>query len=64
MMGLQTMHQGRFFYDFCLADHVPADHQLRRIDGVLDLGDVRRQLIPFYSHTGRPSVDPDLMIRM
>ena len=64
MMGLQTTDQGRFFYDFCLEDHVPADHLLRRIDGVLDLGDVRRQLIPFYSHTGRPSVDPDLMIRM
>ncbi len=64
MMGLQTTDQGRFFYDFCLEDHVPADHLLRRIDGVLDLGDVRRQLIPFYSHTGRPSVDPELMIRM
>ncbi len=54
MMGLQTTDQGRFFYDFCLEDHVPADHLLRRIDGVLDLGAVRRQLIPFYSHTGRP----------
>ena len=64
MMGLQTTDQGRFFYDFCLADHVPTDHLLRRIDRVLDLGDIRRQLIPFYSHTGRPSVDPELMIRM
>ncbi len=64
MMGLQTTDQGRFFYDFCLEDHVPADHLLRRIDRVLDLGDIRRQLIPFYSHTGRPSVDPELMIRM
>lgn len=64
MMGLQTTDQGRFFYDFCLDDHVPVDHLLRRIDGFLDLSDVRRQLEPFYSHTGRPSVDPELMLRM
>jgi len=64
MMGLQRTDQGRFFYDFCLEDHVPADHLLRRIDGVLDLGEVRAQLKSFYSHTGRPSVDPELMIRM
>ena len=64
MMGRQDADQRRFFYDFCLDDHVPRDHLLRRIDAVLDLGAVRAQLKPFYSHTGRPSVDPELMMRM
>ncbi len=64
MMGRQTTDQRRFFYDFCLEDHVPADHLLRRIDGLLDLGEVRQQLRPHYSAMGRPSVDPELMIRM
>jgi transposase len=64
MIGLQRVEQGRLFYDFRLEDHVPADHLLRRIECVLDLNDVRQQLRAFYSHTGRPSVDPELMIRM
>ncbi len=63
MMGFQSAPE-RLFYDFCLEDHVPDDHLLRRIDQFLDLGDVRQELKPFYSHIGRPSVDPELMIRM
>ena len=63
MMGVQAA-AARLFYDFCLDDHVPADHQLRGIDRHLDLEDVRNGLKPFYSSTGRPSVDPELMIRM
>jgi transposase len=54
----------RLFYDFCLDDHVPSDHILRSIDRHLDLDDVRQALKPFYSSTGRPSIDPELMIRM
>ena len=64
MMGRQSADQRRFFYDFCLEEQVPLDHLLRQIDRLLDLGTVRRQLKPFYSHMGRPSVDPELMIRM
>ena len=64
MMGRQSADQGRFFYDFCLEDHVPADHLLRRIDGLLDLDAVRQELTSHYSAMGRPSVDPELMIRM
>jgi len=64
MMGRQSVDQSRFFYDFCVEDHVPADHVLRQIDRLLDLDAVRQQLKPFYSHLGRPSVDPELMIRM
>jgi transposase len=64
MMGQQAGIQDRLFYSFNLDHHVPADHLLRRIDRFLDLGGLRRHLASFYSHTGRPSVDPELMIRM
>ena len=64
MMGTTGGDQNRLFYSFNLDKHVPADHLLRRIDHFLDLSELRRQLEPFYSHTGRPSVDPELMIRM
>jgi hypothetical protein len=52
------------FYNFSLDRHVPADHLLRSIDRFVDFGDLRRHLAPFYSQTDRPSVDPELMIRM
>jgi transposase len=64
MMGQQAAAQDQLFYSFNLDTHVPADHLLRRIDRVLDLSELRQHLAPFYSHTGRPSVDPQLMIRM
>ncbi len=54
----------QLFYDFRLEDHVPADHMLRGIDLFLDLSALRTELVPFYSNIGRPSIDPDLMIRM
>ncbi len=43
---------------------MPADHQVRAIDRVLDLSWVRRDLAPYYSHTGRPSINPVLFLRM
>ncbi len=64
MLGRLSNDQSKFFYDFDLNEHVPADHLLRRIDAVLDLGWLHSELSPFYSHTGRPSIDPELMIRM
>src|SRR5881409_2807312 len=63
MMGTQVAPE-RLFYDFCLEDHVPDDHLLRRIDRFLDLSDVRQTLKSFYCSIGRPSIDPELMIRM
>ena len=63
MMGVQAT-AARLFYDFCLDEHVPSDHLLRRIDLHLVLDEVRQALKPFYSSTGRPSIDPELMIRM
>ena len=64
MMGQNSGNQNRLFYSFNLEEHVPKNHLLRGIDQFLDLSDLRAYLAPFYSHTGRPSVDPELMIRM
>ena len=64
MMGTAVGRQDRLFYSFNLEDRVPADHLLRQIDAVLDLSWLRGALAPFYSHTGCPSVDPVLLIRM
>jgi transposase len=64
MMGERSGGQDRLFYAFDLEEMVPRDHLLRRIDAVLDLDWLRSELAPFYSHTGRPSICPELMIRM
>jgi transposase len=63
-MGRRERGQGQFFYAFDLDKVVPADHLVRQIDGVLDLDWVHKELASYYSHTGRPSIDPVLMIRM
>jgi transposase len=64
MMGRRERGQGQFFYSFDLDRVVPPDHLVRQIDGILDLGWVHKELGSYYSHTGRPSIDPVLMIRM
>ena len=64
MMGERTVMQEALFYSFRIEDHVPQDHLLRSVDRFVDLTGVREHLKPFYSSTGRPSVDPELMIRM
>lgn len=64
MMGELPASQNALFYDFCLEDYVPQDHLLRQIDQFLDFSELRTYLSSYYSHTGRPSVDPELMIRM
>ncbi|MGB7037468.1 MAG: IS1182 family transposase [Xanthobacteraceae bacterium] len=64
MMGDRLVVQESLFYQFRLDDHVPADHMLRAIDRFVDLDGLRRHLASFYSTLGRPSIDPELMIRM
>jgi transposase len=64
MMGSGQVDQPKLFYEFSLDRHVPQDHLLRSIDRFVDLSELRRELSGFYSHTGRPSVDPELMLRM
>ena len=64
MMGRQPGGQDHLFYSFNLESVVPQNHLLRGIDRCLDLTDLRQHLAEYYSHTGRPSIDPVLMIRM
>ena len=56
--------QEALFYGFSLERHVPDDHLVRKIHRFVDLSEVRSHLEPYYSETGRPSIDPELMIRM
>src|SRR3984893_223173 len=64
MMGHQQVEQAALFYEFSLERHVPTDHLLRSIDRFVELGELRRELSGFYSPIGRPSIAPELMIRM
>jgi transposase len=66
MMGRQNVDQASLFYEFRLEDRIPKRHLLRRINVFVAavLADVHEQLQPYYSEIGRPSVDPELMIRM
>jgi len=66
MMGRRCGDQTSLFYQFCLDERIPKDHLLRRIDGFVTvaLGGMHDRLRPHYSEIGRPSVDPELMIRM
>jgi transposase len=66
MMGRQRVDQSQLFYLFNLEEHIPADHLLRRLNPIVTrvLVDLREKLAPFYSDIGRPSIDPELMIRM
>src|ERR1700689_1049125 len=64
MMGELQSEQPALFFEFDLERHVPADHLLRSIERFVDLGNLREQLRPYYSATGRPSIDPELMICM
>ncbi len=63
MMGQQADHEA-LFYEFSLERHVPVNHLLRSINRFVDLGGLRSHLAPFYSSIGRPSIDPELLIRM
>ena len=64
MMGERRVMQEALFYGFSFERHVPDDHLLRKIDRFVDLSKVRAHLEPYYSETGRPSIDPELIIRM
>jgi transposase len=64
MMGHRQVEQAALFYEFSLERHVPDGHFVRSIDRFVDLEQVRQDLAPFYSTIGRPSIDPELMIRM
>jgi transposase len=64
MMGRQKNDQKQLFYHLNLEDFVPDGHLLRHLDQLLDLSELHAYLAPYYSPIGRPSIDPELMIRM
>src|SRR5580704_13631281 len=63
MMGHHARSESLFYY-FRLEDQVPENHLLRLIDTHIDFSFVREQLKDSYSDTGRPSVDPELLLRI
>ena len=66
MMGRQTADQAQLFYSFNLDERIPKTHLLRRIDVFVTeaLAGIHSELAGYYSHTGRPSIDPELLMRM
>ena len=64
MMGERRVMQEALFYGFSLERRVPDNHLLRKIDRFVDLSEVRAHLGPYCRDVGRPSIDPELMIRM
>ena len=59
MMGERRVMQEALFYGFSLERHIPDNNLLRKIDRFVDLSEVRTHLEPYYSETGRPSIDPE-----
>jgi len=66
MMGRQAGDQSQLFYLFNLEERIPTSHLLRRINPIVTraLVELHEKLAPFYSEIGRPSIDPELMLRM
>ena len=62
MLGPRQEARGAVFYEFSLEDRVPQDHLLRSIDRFVDLGGIRAHLAECDSRTGRPSINPELLI--
>ncbi len=63
MMGQNARSESLFYY-FRLEDHIPEDHLLRLVDQHIDFAFVRETLKASYSHTGRPSIDPEVLLRI
>jgi transposase len=63
MMGQHTRSESLFYY-FRLEDQVSENHLLRLVDEHIDFGFVRERLKDSYSETGRPSIDPELLLRI
>lgn len=65
MLGEPKRHDtGEVFHYFNVEELIPEDHLLRRIDAVLDLSWVREELAGCYAAGGRPSWDPEVIVRM
>jgi len=63
MMGEQARTESLFYY-FRLEEQIPEDHLLRMLDRYIDFSFVRERLKTFYSSSGRPSIDPEVLLRL
>jgi transposase len=63
MMGQHDRSEALFYY-FRLEDQVPENHLLRLIERHISFAFVRERLKQSYSETGRPSIDPELLLRI
>jgi transposase len=63
MMGQHSRSESLFYY-FRIEDQVPENHLLRLIDRHISFDFVREKLKDSYSDTGRPSIDPELLLRI
>src|SRR6201981_1713030 len=63
MMGQHARSEALFYY-FRIEDQVPENHLLRLIDRHISFDFVREKLKDSYSDTGRPSIDPELLVRI
>jgi len=63
MLG-EKQREEPMFYHVRMADIIPEDHLLRLVDRYVDLAFIRGKVKHLYSHTGRPSIDPEILLRM
>jgi transposase len=63
-MMVEQQRAESLFYYFRLEDQIPNEHLLRLIDQHIDFSFVRERLRNFYSSTGRPSIDPEVLLRL
>ena len=63
MMG-KRQFEPKLFHSLSLEGMVPGDHLLRRLDKIVNLSFVRELCRPYYSHTGQPSIDPEVLFKM
>lgn len=63
VLGEKTRQEPMFYY-VRLDDMIPQDHLLRMIHRYVDFGSIKERVRHLYSHTGRPSIDPEVLLRM
>jgi transposase len=56
--------EGKLFYNFDLDQYIPHDHLLRKIDKHVDFDFIRDRVKHLYSHTGKPAIDPVVLVKM
>ena len=57
-------YEGKIYYNINLDSMVPDDHLLKRLDKLVSFDFVRDSTKSYYSHTGKPSIDPVVLLKM